>query len=356
MEGERRHVTVVFSDLSGYTAMCEKLDPEDVRDVLEQVFTVAGKIIETYGGRIDRLLGDALMAVFGDPVASENDAERAVRAALDLHAAVDDIAPELERRTGHPLRLHTGINSGVVVTGGTVSGGASGPLGDTVNLAARLDALAVPGEILIGPTTGALVNGAVDLEDAGLQAVKGKSEAIAVWRVRGLASVRTTPSRRHGDFVGRQEELGVLLGALDRVRDGQAGVINVVGDAGAGKTRLLEELRTRAGEHVQWMEGRAYAFGDRIPYAPVIDLISRVAEIDEGDDPEKVARKLRDAVSALYEGDAEDVLGPLLRLYAIESEEEAAVDREVFDTRLRNAAVKVFDAIGARMPTVVVMQ
>ncbi|MBV8960240.1 MAG: adenylate/guanylate cyclase domain-containing protein, partial [Actinobacteria bacterium] len=100
MEGERRHVTVVFSDLSGYTAMCEKLDPEDVRDVLEQVFTVAGNIIETYGGRIDRLLGDALMAVFGDPVASENDAERAVRAALDLHSAVDDIAPELERRTG----------------------------------------------------------------------------------------------------------------------------------------------------------------------------------------------------------------------------------------------------------------
>jgi class 3 adenylate cyclase/tetratricopeptide (TPR) repeat protein len=354
--GERRHVTVMFSDLSGYTAMCEQLDPEDVRDVIDQVFGVAADVIETYGGRIDRLLGDAVMAVFGDPVAHEDDAERAVRTAIDLHAAIDKLAPSLEQRTGHPLRMHTGINSGVVVTRGAVSHGASGPLGDTVNLAARLDALAGAGEILLGPVTASLVGGVFDLHDAGTHSVKGKAEPIAVARVAGVASSRTSPSRRHGEFVGRQEEFGILLGALERVRDGVSGAITVVGDAGAGKTRLLAELRERAGEHVQWLEGRAYAFGDRIPYAPVIDLISRVAGIDEGDTTDKVARRLTEAVSNLVDDDVDAVLGPLLRLYAIDTPGEAAMDREAFHTRLTTAAVRVIEALAKRAPTVVILQ
>jgi class 3 adenylate cyclase len=355
--GERRHVTVMFSDLSGYTAMCEQLDPEDVRDVIDQIFALAAQVIDTYGGRIDRLLGDAVMAVFGDPVAHEDDAERAVRAAIDLHAAVDELGPELERRTGRRLRMHTGINSGVVITRGSVSEGASGPLGDTVNLASRLDALAAPGEILLGPVTAGLVRGAVDVEDTGTHPLKGKAEPIAVARVTGIAASRTAPSRRHGDFVGRQEELGILLGALERVRDGVAGVITVVGEAGAGKTRLLGELRERAGEHVQWLEGRAYAFGDRIPYAPVIDLISRVADIDEGDTTEKVTQRLTEAVTNLVDaGHVDAVLGPLLRLYAIETPGEAAMDREAFHTRLTAAAVRVIEALAKRAPTVVILQ
>ena len=216
--GERRHVTVVFSDLSGYTAMCEQVDPEDVRDVTSQVFAEAARIVEGYGGRIDRLLGDAVMAVFGDPVAHENDAERAVRAALDLHRAIDELVPSIEATTGHALRLHTGINTGIVITGGQVSQGASGPLGDTVNLAARLDGLAKPGEILLGRGTADLIGGVFDIEDAGSHQLKGKAEPVAVTWVVGVASTRTSPSRRHADFVGRQEELGVLLGAIERVR------------------------------------------------------------------------------------------------------------------------------------------
>ena len=131
---ERRQVTVVFSDLAGFTAMSEHLDPEDVQGVMGEIFALATEIIERYSGRVDKLLGDAVMSVFGDPVAHEDDAERAVRATLEIHAAVDEISPGYEARIGTPLVMHSGINTGVVVTStGSFDTADTGPLGDTIN-------------------------------------------------------------------------------------------------------------------------------------------------------------------------------------------------------------------------------
>jgi class 3 adenylate cyclase/tetratricopeptide (TPR) repeat protein len=357
VSGELRQVTVVFSDLSGFTAMSERLDPEDVQDVTEQVFGAARGVIESYGGRVDKLLGDAVMAVFGDPVAHEDDAERAVRAALGVHRAVGDLSPSVEARTGFALTMHTGINTGVVVTGRRDSDHLSaGPLGDTINLASRLQGLAEAGDILLGPDTTRLVAGVFDLEDLGARDVKGKTGRVAVNRVVGIASTRTAPSRRHGDFVGRQEELGALLGAVERVRDGAGGVITVVGEAGAGKTRLLAEVQARIGDDVQWLEGRAYAYGERTPYAPVIDLISRVVGIEEGDTPEKVRLRLEEAVAALVDDDVHGVVSPLLRLYSVETPDEAAQDREAFQDRLLHSTTRLVGALGERGPTVLCLQ
>ena len=140
---ERRQVTVFFSDLSGFTALNERLDPEDVRDVVNKVWERAGEIVGRYDGRINKLLGDAVMAIFGDPVAHEDDPRRAVRAALELHEAVEALNRDVEPRIGAPIGMHTGVNTGVVLTSESVlDGKQTGPLGDTINVAARLQSLA----------------------------------------------------------------------------------------------------------------------------------------------------------------------------------------------------------------------
>ena len=200
--GERRQVTVVFSDLSGFTAMSEHLDPEDVQEVMARIFSRATEIIERYSGRVDKLLGDAVMSVFGDPVSHEDDAERAVRATLEIHAAVDALSPDYEPRIGRPLRMHSGINTGVVVTSSSAFDTAdTGPLGDTINLAARLEDLSETGEILLGPETAALVRNVFELDDYGAHDLKGKTGQIPVVRVAGLRHERTGPSRRQAEFV-----------------------------------------------------------------------------------------------------------------------------------------------------------
>ena len=228
LEAERRLVTVLFSDASGYTQMAESVDAEVVRELMNLVYDKAGEIVARYGGRVDKLMGDAVLAVFGDPVVHEDDADRAVRAALDLHAAVSELGPTFEARTGHSFEMHSGVNSGVVITSDLQGDRASGPLGDMVNVAARLQSLASAGEIYIGPETRSLVGGRFALTDLGDRELKGRREPVRRDARRWPARcVSQRPSRRSGGFVGRQEELGVLLGAVDRLRDGETSLITV---------------------------------------------------------------------------------------------------------------------------------
>jgi class 3 adenylate cyclase/tetratricopeptide (TPR) repeat protein len=353
---ERRQITVVFSDLSGFTAMSERLDPEDVQTVMGEIFARATEIIERYSGRVDKLLGDAVMSVFGDPVAHEDDAERAIRATLEIHAAVDELSPGHEERIGTPLKMHSGINTGVVVTSkGSLDMADTGPLGDTINLAARLEDLSERGEILLGPETARLVRNVFQLEDHGAHDLKGKSGPVQVMRVTGFKKERTGLSHRRADFVGRQEELGVLLGAVERVQDGEGSFIGVRAEAGSGKTRLLEEFRSSIGPHVQWLEGRAYPYGENIPYAALIDLISNAIDVAEDDTPDSISTKLRSVVGPLV-GDEERVLDPFVRLYGLPEREGAALDKDSFQDRLLESLVAVIDALCERAPTVLVFQ
>jgi class 3 adenylate cyclase len=308
LRDERRQVTVLFSDASGYTSLAEHLDPELVREVMGDVYASAREIVERYGGRVDKLMGDAVLAVFGDPVSHEDDAERAVRAALDLHAAVREMAPSLEARVGRSFEMHSGINTGVIVASDSREDRESGPLGDMVNVAARLQSFAGVGEIIVGAETIALVGATFELDDLGELQLKGRSASVGAARVMGVAGGGVAgdvgPSRRAGDFVGRQEELGILLGAIDRMRDGaSSSVVTVSAEAGTGKTRLFEELHSRLGD-VAWVEGRAYPYTSNVPYAPIVDLLSRAAGVDEADEPGVVRTKLESLVDGLAPGDA----------------------------------------------------
>jgi len=352
---ERRQITVLFSDASGYTQMAEGLDPEVVREVMGLVYAKADAIIEKYGGRIDKLMGDAVLAVFGDPVAHEDDAVRAVRAALELHAGVDTMRPMLEARGGgHSFAMHSGINSGIVVTGDLEGDRASGPLGDMVNIASRLQSLAASGEILIGPETAALVKDRFELSDLGERELKGRREPVRVRRVDAHVSDQSVPSRRASSFVGRHEEIGVLIGAIDRLRDGESALITMCAEAGAGKTRLLEEVRSRIDSDVQWLEGRAYPYTNNIPYSPVIDMLGRAAGIDESDTAAQVRTKLTAMVQRTLPGD-ERAMVALEHLFDL-APAGAELDLESFRSVLLSTVADLVDVVARRAPTVLCLQ
>jgi class 3 adenylate cyclase len=356
LEAERKQVTVLFSDLTGYTTLSERLDPEETREIMGRIFSRAAEVVGRYGGRIEKFIGDAIMAIFGVPQAHEDDPVRAIRAALELHEAVEGLRPEVQRRAGAAIALHSGINTGLVVTGELrFDRGTAGPLGDTINVAARLMAMAGTGEIWIGPETRQLVGGAFDLDDLGPREIKGKAGLLPVARVRGASARPTGLPAFRGAFVGRHEEMGILVGAVERVRDGHPAVIGICGDAGTGKTRLVQELRARAGEDVQWLEGRAYPYAENIPLFPLIDLLNRAWGIDEADRPATVRDKLLAGVAAL-DGSSPDVLPVIAHLYDVALTDGPPVEREAFPGLLLDAVRRLLHGVVRRAPTVICFQ
>ena len=255
--GERRQATVVFADISGYTQICASADAEQIQALLNRFYTSMDGTIAAYGGLVIDHAGDGVMAVFGAPIAHGNDPERAVRAALDMHSS----AAQLRDPSGHPLKLHIGIASGEVVAA-VLQGGATPKYsitGDTVNLAARLDALAQAGDTVLSQPVYDSVSNLVDTEDLGERGVKGFETPHRVYRVRAL---RQTAVDRL-PFVGRQSELRQLDSVLGSVREtGAGGVVVIRGEPGIGKSRLIEELRGRAmGQGFACQFGRVLDFG-----------------------------------------------------------------------------------------------
>ncbi|MDH5540363.1 MAG: AAA family ATPase, partial [Rhizobacter sp.] len=353
---ERKQVSVLFCDLTGFTAISERLDPEETRQIMARIFGLAAEIVGRYDGRIEKFIGDAIMALFGVPQAHEDDPVRAVRAALKLHEAVARLAPELAARTGAAVAMHSGVNTGVVVTGELhFDHGTAGPLGDTINLAARLMNAAPSGQIWIGPQTRRLVGHLFELEDLGAQTFKGKAQPVEAARVLRARSSAEPASRHRGSFVGRQAELGALLGAVEKVRDGTPQVYALRGDAGTGKTRLVAELRERVGNDVRWLEGRAYPYAQDTPYAPLIDLFSRMLGIEETDPPAAVRAALGQCVSELL-GEAPEALPLLLHLFHLEQEGGLVIEREAFREQLEAALRRMIGALARRAPTVICVQ
>ena len=241
-EGERRQVTVLFIDLTGFTRLSAELDAEEVHLLLGRFFQSVDRVVEDHGGSIDKHIGDCVMAVFGAPIAHGNDPERAAHAAL----AVQEAMPGLQEAVGRALAVHMGIASGQVVASGT--GSASHQeytvTGDTVNLASRLTDLADAGEILVSDQVQRLLADSFALEAKGTLAIKGIDQPVATWRLLGQLE-RTDTSLR--PFVGRQVELEQFVTALEAAREtGSGQTFHLRGEAGIGKTRLVEELRRRA--------------------------------------------------------------------------------------------------------------
>ena len=269
---QRKTVTVLFSDVVGSTALGERLDAETVRQLMTRYFERSREVIERHGGTVEKFIGDAVMAVFGVPVAHEDDALRAVRAAFELREAVESFNPELERAHGTRLELRIGVNTGEVVAGAEewlVTG-------DAVNVAARLQQTAGPGETLIGATTWALVRDAVTIEELEPLALKGKAKPLLAYRVTGLCDDgRRGPRRLDVPMLGRARERKLLDEAFEEtVRRRTCSLVTVVGAAGVGKSRLSHEFLADVDALV--VEGRSLSYGDGITYWSVIEVVRQL--------------------------------------------------------------------------------
>jgi class 3 adenylate cyclase/tetratricopeptide (TPR) repeat protein len=295
--GERKHVTVLFSDLTGYTALSERLDPEEVKDITTQIFDKISKIVSKYEGFIEKYAGDAVMVLFGATKSHEDDPVRAIRAAREIHNMVDSLSPKYEESIQQTLSMHTGINTGLVVTGEiNMAKGLHGVAGDTVNVASRLSYLAKEGEILVSPDTHRQAEKYFIFKRLDSTRFKGKTKFIVPYSVVGETKIQTrfeaAQQRGLTFYTGREQELSTLQVCLGKVIAGQGQFITVVGEAGIGKSRLLFEFRHSLDRNkVIVLEGRCQSYGVDTPYLPMINALKRGLDLREDDSPAKLLEK-----------------------------------------------------------------
>jgi len=340
--------------------MSERLDPEEVKEIMSEVFGGITSIVNRYDGSIQKFIGDAVVAFFGVPKAHEDDPVRAIRAAREIHSFVEAMSPRVEPRVGRSLSMHTGINTGLVVKGQVdQDGGTTGVLGDTINLASRLSGLAKAGEILVGLVTYQLAEGHFIFERLEPAQVKGKVEAVQLYRLLSAKEKSLTLHRTFGlraDLIGRKAELAQLQEAVQRLRQGKGGIFSICGDAGTGKTRLLEEFRAALDlNEIQWIEGHAYAYSQNIPYFPLIDLLNRTWQIEEGDPPEMVREKVEFRIERLI-GKKGDVAPYVGSLYALSYPEIEGVSPEFWRSGLFKAVRAILAALAQSGPTVICLE
>ena len=293
----RKTVTVVFCDVTGSTSIGERADPEAVRRIMGRWFDAMRAVLVRHGGTVEKFIGDAVMAVFGIPEVHEDDALRAVRAALEMRDGLSHLNDELEANYGVRLQVRTGVNTGPVVAGDP-SAGQNLVTGDTVNVAARLEQAAAPGEILLGPATHRLVRDAVFVEVVEPLTLKGKSSPLPA--VRLLEVVPGAPGRARrldAPLVGREQELRLLLWSFSRaVRERACHLVTVLGAAGVGKSRLVAEASAALSGRAIVLKGECPAYGEGITYWPVVEIVRAGLDIADDAEPEEVRRKLAGAL------------------------------------------------------------
>ncbi len=273
--GQRKNVTVLFADLVNSTAMAERIDPEALAELLSSYFTAMRSVIERHGGSVEKYIGDAVVGMFGVPTSHEDDAVRAVRAALAMHDALDALNAEVEQRFGVRLAARIGINTGDVAlsregTGGQPAGMA---IGHTMNMAARLEQAAGAGEVLIGERTHELAVASIEDESVGSLEVKGSSAPIEAWRVVGTVDRSRAGWEGKGLFVGREKEISIIQAAMATATQERACVVvTVVAPPGMGKSRLAAESTRRLASHAQIVVGRCAPYGEGITYAPLAEI------------------------------------------------------------------------------------
>jgi class 3 adenylate cyclase/tetratricopeptide (TPR) repeat protein len=358
--GERKQVTVLFSDLSGYTAMSERIDPEEVKEIVNRIFGQIKSVIAKYEGFIEKFAGDAVMAIFGVPRSHEDDPVRAIKAAKEIHDLVANISPELEDKIKQPLSMHSGINTGLAVTGDVNPElGTHGVSGDALNLASRLSDQAGAGEILVGYNTYHRTQRYFSFQELEPTTVKGKAEPISVYKVLSGSDRPDSPPRSLGlsaDLIGRDVELTQLKDAFVHLRNGKGSIISIVGDAGTGKSRLVEEFRSSLdSDKIQWLQGHAYSYSQNMTYFPLIDLLSRTLQIEEGDPPDKVRQKIETGIEALT-GDRDDIAPYIGSLYALDYPELSKNTPELWKTNLQQAVRAVLANLTPTGPTIVCLE
>jgi class 3 adenylate cyclase/tetratricopeptide (TPR) repeat protein len=301
----RKTVTVLFSDVTGSTSLGEQLDSESLRRVMSRYFDVARTVLERHSGTVEKFIGDAVMAVFGVPQVHEDDALRAARAAVELRGSLAELNDELERSWGARLQFRMGVNTGDVVAGDPAAG-QSFVSGDAVNVAARLEQAAQPGEILLGPQTVALVRDAVRVEAVEPLSLKGKAEPVPAFRlVEVLPRAPAFARRLDSPMLGRDAELAAVVDACERAERGPGcELVTIVGVAGVGKSRLIREVSSRLADRARILEGRCLPYGEGITFWPLAEIVKQAAGIDDTDPPGEAVAKI---VAMLTAREAEQV-------------------------------------------------
>ena len=298
---ERRVVTVLFADLIGFTEMTERFDPEEVKSIVDRAFEGLAELVTLYGGRVDKIIGDEIMAVFGAPQSHEDDPERAVRCALEMQRQLSTYSHQIDRDRGVKLGMRIGVNTGEVVAG--IVGGADSysVIGDAVNAAKRIETGAHSGEVLVGERTYLATSGAIEYRTRDPVVAKGKTEPVAVWEA---VTERALPGehvhRLEAPLIGRDEELEMLesLAAIVR-RDRRSAIATILGAAGMGKSRLADEFARRlTGQGVRVIAGRSLPYGTASPSFAVEEMVRAALDIDAGEQPDAARRRASGVIAS----------------------------------------------------------
>jgi len=297
LDDERRVVTVLFADIVGFTTLSEHLDPELVKNLVDRCFNRLAQDVTAFGGRVDKIIGDAMVALFGAPVAHEDDAERAVRAALRMQ---ETVCAEVEA-IGHDVEIRIAVNTGEVLVGAMGAAGSVTAMGDVVNTASRLQEAAGAGEVVVGPATYAATHRTIAYEARGLIAAKGRGEPVETWRAISPVLPPGYRARREGvHLVGRDHEMGILQHAVQTsITHQRALLVLLLGDVGLGKSRLSDEVASRAAADHRAVvrEGRCVPYGEANVWWPVADALRGALGLEEGDDRERALETLRQQVA-----------------------------------------------------------
>ncbi len=325
IEGERKQVTVMFCDMEGFTQLSEKLGPEEAYDIMDQVYEILIHKVHDYEGTVNEMTGDGIMALFGAPIALEDAPQRAVRSAMAIHREMAKFSDRVkqDREAIPPLKMRIGIHTGPVVVG-TLGNNLRvdfKAVGDTVNLASRMEGLADPGSTYVSDETFGLTEGLFVVEALGEKEVKGKEEPVKVYRVIATSTRRTrfdvSAERGLTPFVGRERELELLFDSLERAKASLGQAVSIVSEAGIGKSRLLYEFRKAVtGADVMFLEGRCLSYSRGVPYHPVTDILKANFEIQEGDGDSEIREKVKRGLRIIGADEA-STLPYLLELFSL---------------------------------------
>ena len=332
IEGERKQVTVMFCDMEGFTPLVEGLGPEEAYSIMDQVYEILIHKVHDYEGTVNEMTGDGIMALFGAPVALEDAPQRAIRSAMAIHLEMTKFSDRIkEETTGMPtIKMRIGIHTGPVVVG-TVGNNLRvefKAVGDTVNLASRMEGLAEPGSIYVTEDIFKITEGLFRFEALGERDVKGKEEPVKVYRAIAPSTRRTrfdvSAERGLAPFVGRERELELLLDGFERCKEGRGQAFSIVSEAGVGKSRLLYEFRKAvANEDATFLEGKCLSYSRNVTYHPVIDILKSNFDVNEGDSDSRIKTKVKKGLKMINADEASN-LPYLLELLSVE---ESGIDQ-----------------------------
>jgi len=346
IEGERKLVTVLFADVANYTSISEKLDPEEVHQLMDGCFKLLMDEIHRYEGTIDKFTGDGIMALFGAPVASEDHAQRACYAALAIQRALTEYGEKVKEECRMEFKMRIGLNSGPVIVGsiGNDLRMDYTVIGDTINLASRMESMAKPGAIFVSTDTYKMTRDFFKFTPLGKLKVKGKEEPTGVYELIEASGIQTrfeaAIAKGLTKFVGREKETEALKEAFEKAQSGFGQVIGVVGEAGVGKSRLLLELRRMLPqEHYTYLEGRCLHFGGSMPYLPILDILRLYFDIKEGEREFVIKKNVREKIMQLDEK-LKDILPPLHEILSLKVDDE-----EYLNLQPQQRRERAFEAI-----------